>query len=106
MAATQSFPAPGSNLSYSVELSISCSNLKNLDQFSKSDPAVFLYLRGREVNWVKVGRTEVIENSLNPKVRGRSWVDNVCLYGRLVGREIVWVEVGKLLRGEGRATPN
>lgn len=50
-----------------VELSISCTNLKDLDVFSKSDPVVFLYeKRGRE--WQKLGRTEVIDNNLNPKV--------------------------------------
>ena len=66
--AAQSFPPPSSNLSYKVKLSVSCSNLKNLDRFSKSDPVVFLYSRGREVEWTKVGRTEVIDNNLNPKV--------------------------------------
>eukprot|EP00731_Ephydatia_muelleri_P028931 Em0020g575a len=65
--AAQSFPPPSSNLSSKVELSVSCSNLKNLDHFSKSDPVVFLYCRGREVEWTKVGRTELIENNLNPK---------------------------------------
>ncbi|KAL5473586.1 hypothetical protein EMCRGX_G028088 [Ephydatia muelleri] len=65
--AAQSFPPPSSNLSYKVELSVSCSNLKDRDHFSKSDPAVFLYSKGREVEWTKVGRTEVIENNLNPK---------------------------------------
>ena len=50
-----------------VELSISCTNLKDMDVFSKSDPVVFLYeKRGRE--WQKLGRTEVIDNNLNPKV--------------------------------------
>lgn len=50
-----------------VELSISCSNLKDLDHFSKSDPCVFLFeKRGREL--IKLGRTEVIDNNLNPKV--------------------------------------
>lgn len=50
-----------------VELSISCTNLKDMDVFSKSDPIVFLYeKRGRE--WQKIGRTEVIDNNLNPKV--------------------------------------
>ena len=50
-----------------VELSISCSNLKDLDTFSRSDPAVFVYeARGRE--WLKLGRTEVVDNNLNPKV--------------------------------------
>lgn len=50
-----------------VELSVSCSNLKDMDVFSKSDPVVFLYeQRGKE--WQKIGRTEVIDNNLNPKV--------------------------------------
>ena len=50
-----------------VEISISCSNLKDLDHFSKSDPVVFLYeKKGKE--WIRLGRTEVIDNNLNPKV--------------------------------------
>ena len=55
-------------VSSKVELSISCSNLKDMDVFSKSDPVVFLYeQRGREL--VKLGRTEVINDNLNPKVQ-------------------------------------
>ena len=50
-----------------VELSISCNRLKDLDHFSKSDPAVFLYEK-KDHDWSKLGRTEVIENNLNPKV--------------------------------------
>ena len=50
-----------------VELSISCFKLKDLDHFSKSDPAVFLYEK-KNREWVKLGRTEVISNNLNPKV--------------------------------------
>lgn len=50
-----------------VELSISCNKLKDLDHFSKSDPAVFLYEK-KNREWVKLGRTEVIDNNLNPKV--------------------------------------
>ncbi|KAL5473555.1 hypothetical protein EMCRGX_G028048 [Ephydatia muelleri] len=61
----QSYPPP-SDTSSKVELSISCSNLKNLDYFSKSDPVVFLYIK-RQNDWVKLGRTEVIDNDLNPK---------------------------------------
>ena len=67
----QSFPAP-SEASSKVELFISCSNLKNLDYFSKSDPVVFLYSKG-PADWVKVGRTEVIDNDLNPKVSSKAW---------------------------------
>ncbi len=65
-------PAGGPNFApkevYSrVELSISCKNLKDLDHFSKSDPAVFLYEKAGQ-SWEKLDRTEVIDNNLNPKV--------------------------------------
>ena len=55
------------DVSNKVELSISCSNLKDLDHFSKSDPAVFLYEQKGQ-SWEKIGRTEVIDNNLNPTV--------------------------------------
>ena len=51
-----------------MELSVSCTNLKDMDVFSKSDPVVFLYERRRQ-EWQKIGRTEVIDNNLNPKVQ-------------------------------------
>ena len=57
-----------SDTSSRVELSVSCNNLKDMDFFSKSDPVVFLYERHGRDRWVKLGRTEVIDNNLNPKV--------------------------------------
>ncbi len=52
-----------------VELSLRCTNLKDLDVFSKSDPVVFLYERSSpSAGWSKLGRTEVIDNNLNPEV--------------------------------------
>jgi len=55
-----------------VELSLSCSKLLDLDAFSKSDPFVVLFQASQESQrkkgWVKVGRTEVIFDNLNPKV--------------------------------------
>ena len=59
---------------WKVELSISCSNLPNLDRFSKSDPVCFLYksdhkhANSSERVWTLVGRTEMIRDNLNPKV--------------------------------------
>ena len=50
-----------------VEVSVSCQNLKDLDYFSKSDPCVFLF-EYLNRSWVRVGRTEVIDNNLNPTV--------------------------------------
>ena len=53
-----------------VELSLSCSNLKDLDHFSKSDPVVFVFEKmGKD--WTKIGRTEVIMDNLDPEVGSR-----------------------------------
>ena len=60
------------DVSSKVELSISCTNLKDLDYFSKSDPVVFLYEQKGQ-RWEKIGRTEVIDNNLNPKVGNPSY---------------------------------
>jgi len=55
-----------------VELSLSCSKLLDLDTFSKSDPFAVLYKASQESlktkGWVKMGRTEVISDNLDPKV--------------------------------------
>lgn len=48
-----------------VELFISCSNLKNKDLLSKSDPLVRLCvpdnLHSKSYKWVEFGRTEMIK---------------------------------------------
>ncbi|XP_042310704.1 copine-9 isoform X1 [Sceloporus undulatus] len=50
-----------------VELTVSCRNLLDLDTFSKSDPIVILYIQGTvDKEWREFGRTEVIDNTLNP----------------------------------------
>lgn len=67
MTYSDTMAGAGDDLYSKVEISISCSNLKDLDHFSKSDPVVFLYeKKGKE--WIRLGRTEVIDNNLNPKV--------------------------------------
>ena len=63
-----------------VELSIACKNLKDMDVFSKSDPVVFVYEK-TGLSWVKVGRTEVIDNNLNPKVCVQPVVSYIIDYG-------------------------
>ncbi|KAG1703660.1 Copine-4 [Nymphon striatum] len=49
-----------------IELRISCKNLLDLDVTSKSDPMVALYIKHQNT-WFEVGRTENIQNSLNPE---------------------------------------
>ena len=51
-----------------VELSIRCENLPNKDLMSKSDPLCVVYMKqtGRQTNWFEVGRTEHIQDTLNP----------------------------------------
>ncbi|XP_051910911.1 copine-5 isoform X3 [Hippocampus zosterae] len=60
-------PSSGSIPATKVELSVSCRNLLDRDTFSKSDPLVVLYTQGVECKqWREFGRTEVIDNTLNP----------------------------------------
>ncbi|XP_029287074.1 copine-9-like isoform X1 [Cottoperca gobio] len=50
-----------------IEISVSCRNLLDMDTFSKSDPVVVLYVQGLGTKeWREFGRTEVIDNTLNP----------------------------------------
>ncbi|NWU49953.1 CPNE9 protein, partial [Dromas ardeola] len=50
-----------------VELTVSCRNLLDMDTFSKSDPVVVLFMQGSgSSEWKEFGRTEVIDNTLNP----------------------------------------
>ena len=56
-----------------VELSFSCTDLLDMDVFSKSDPFIVLYMNTgytsqSNAGWLKLGRTEVIYDNLNPKV--------------------------------------
>ena len=67
MASSQPPSFGSSDASSKVEITVTCQNLKDLDYFSKSDPCVFLY-EFMHRSWAKVGRTEVIDNNLNPKV--------------------------------------
>ena len=48
-----------------VELSISCADLADMDVFSKSDPFCVLYMKDGD-RWLLVDKTETIDNTLNP----------------------------------------
>ncbi|EFA77665.1 phospholipid-binding protein [Heterostelium album PN500] len=49
-----------------VELRISCTNLTNKDVLSKSDPKVYVFSSFDSEKMVPLGKTEKINNSLNP----------------------------------------
>ncbi|GLT60298.1 hypothetical protein SLA2020_330700 [Shorea laevis] len=49
-----------------IELSFSASDLRDRDVFSKSDPMLVIYTKGKDGTLTEVGRTEVVLNSLNP----------------------------------------
>ncbi|XP_056116377.1 copine-8 isoform X1 [Rhinichthys klamathensis goyatoka] len=50
-----------------VEITVSCRNLLDRDTFSKSDPICVLYTQAiGNKEWREFGRTEVIDNTLNP----------------------------------------
>ncbi|KAM8795925.1 copine-5 [Eudromia elegans] len=58
---------PGTVPATKVELTVSCRHLLDKDTFSKSDPLCVLYTQGAESKqWREFGRTEVIDNTLNP----------------------------------------
>ena len=61
-------PGVASVPSTSVELSLSCDNLKDLDVMSKSDPfcVVFYKDNSRQKEFIEIGRTERIDDNLNP----------------------------------------
>jgi len=51
----------------SVEISISCSQLEDMDVFSKSDPFCVLYVKdSKSKQWHCFGKTETIDNTLEP----------------------------------------
>ncbi|OWK57382.1 Copine-8 [Lonchura striata] len=68
MASVGDFNVLGSSIpATKVELSVSCRNLLDRDTFSKSDPICVLYTQAiGNKEWREFGRTEVIDNTLNP----------------------------------------
>ena len=57
----------GGSQTRQVELLVRCENLVDLDVFSKTDPMCVLY--GRQFGqWKELGRTEAVDNTLNPRV--------------------------------------
>lgn len=49
-----------------VELRIQCRKLLNKDVGSKSDPCAVLYIKTKSGQWTEAGRTENIQNTLDP----------------------------------------
>jgi len=48
-------------------LHIRCEKLVDLDSFSKSDPLCAVYIQSHGSDWIEIGRTEKISDSLNPR---------------------------------------
>ncbi|XP_040568299.1 copine-8 [Lepeophtheirus salmonis] len=73
-----------------VELTLSAENLADMDVFDKSDPFCVVYLK--EFNgsntWLEMGRTEHINNNLNP-----SWVKKIVLEYRFEERQMLRFDV-------------
>eukprot|EP00003_Mantamonas_plastica_P007378 TRINITY_DN1618_c3_g1_i1.p1 TRINITY_DN1618_c3_g1~~TRINITY_DN1618_c3_g1_i1.p1 ORF type:complete len:675 (+),score=235.02 TRINITY_DN1618_c3_g1_i1:227-2026(+) len=49
-----------------IELHLSCRNLPNLDRGSLSDPMAVFFVKNRFGKWIEKGRTETVQDSLNP----------------------------------------
>lgn len=59
-----------------LEIFVSARGLYDMDVFSKSDPYVKVYFkRGPNQPWTLLGRTETIDNNLNPNFQ-RSFIVN------------------------------
>ena len=51
----------------SIELFLSCRNLKDLDVIGKSDPWCIVFIKNdKRSDWTYVGKTEIVKESLNP----------------------------------------
>ncbi|CAD8071975.1 unnamed protein product [Paramecium sonneborni] len=59
-----------------IEIFISGRQLKDLDYFSKSDPFVIVFIKNNN-QWIKIGRTETIDNNLNPNFKKSFQLDYV-----------------------------
>lgn len=55
------------HLSNRLKLKFECSKLPNMDFLSKTDCFLVLYELSSEKKWIEVGRTEIIEDNLDPK---------------------------------------
>ncbi|XP_056868167.1 copine-3 isoform X2 [Takifugu flavidus] len=58
-----------------VELTVSCDNLMDKDIGSKSDPLCVLLMSSSDSKFYEIGRTEKIQNCLNPKFAKKFLVD-------------------------------
>eukprot|EP00283_Hemiselmis_rufescens_P009182 CAMPEP_0173421716 /NCGR_PEP_ID=MMETSP1357-20121228/2720_1 /TAXON_ID=77926 /ORGANISM="Hemiselmis rufescens, Strain PCC563" /LENGTH=570 /DNA_ID=CAMNT_0014384659 /DNA_START=97 /DNA_END=1806 /DNA_ORIENTATION=- len=58
-----------------IRLTIECSGLQNKDTFSKSDPTCIVQMKGQDGRWNEVGRTEKVNNDLNPKFKTKIETD-------------------------------
>lgn len=55
------------NSPHKVELTLACKDLANKDFCGKSDPYAVVYIKGeKDPIWMKLGKTETIDDELNP----------------------------------------
>lgn len=59
----------------SLEISVACKKLCDMDTLSKSDPLCIMYQKVGNEQWVEVGRTEMLTNTLNPSWKTKFNVD-------------------------------
>merc|ERR1712038_1143563 len=75
-------PGQAAEPSTMVELSLRCENLADRDVLSKSDPVCIMYVAGTNGAWVEMGRTERLEDTLNP-----AWVKKFDMVYRFEERQ-------------------
>jgi len=58
-----------------IELAVRCESLANTDVLSKSDPMCVLFVTGKAGEWLEYGRTELINDTLNPSWQKKFIID-------------------------------
>lgn len=58
-----------------IELSVKCTDLVDMDVFSKSDPLCVMFQKSSNGQWYEIGRTEMIKECLSPEWQKKFVVD-------------------------------
>ena len=73
-AAGGGMPTSNSLPTSTVEISVRCTDLADKDLMSKSDPICVMFMQ-KQGQWLEIGRTEMIKDTLNPSWEKKFVVD-------------------------------
>ena len=73
--------------STTIQLSLKCTKLINLDTFSKSDPVCVVFILQNK-KWIEGGRTEILKDTQDP-----IWAHKVQLQYKLETKQVIMLEI-------------